>query len=90
MMLAGWLNRHQQDVIEYLKEEHLEVCLEDISASSWLQPAEDGGVTVAFGKPLLGTSTDCVAVVPRGTVCDYLMNECAYRLGVPVASFDVL
>ena len=22
MMLAGWLNRHQQDVIEYLKEEN--------------------------------------------------------------------
>ena len=22
MMLAGWLNRHQQDVIEYLREEN--------------------------------------------------------------------
>ena len=22
MMLAGWLNRHHQDVIEYLKEEN--------------------------------------------------------------------
>ncbi len=22
MMMAGWLNRHQQDVIEYLKEEN--------------------------------------------------------------------
>ena len=22
MMLAGWVNRHQQDVIEYLKEEN--------------------------------------------------------------------
>jgi hypothetical protein len=22
MMLAGWLDRHQQDVIEYLKEEN--------------------------------------------------------------------
>ena len=22
MMLAGWLNRHQQDVIEFLKEEN--------------------------------------------------------------------
>ena len=22
VMMAGWLNRHQQDVIEYLKEEN--------------------------------------------------------------------
>ncbi len=22
MMLAGWMNRHQQDVIEYLREEN--------------------------------------------------------------------
>ena len=31
MMLAGWLNRHQQDVIEFLKDENkilrlVEVC----------------------------------------------------------------
>jgi hypothetical protein len=26
LALAGWINRHQQDVIEYLKEENRVVC----------------------------------------------------------------
>jgi len=26
VVLAGWINRHQQDVIEYLKEEYRIVC----------------------------------------------------------------
>jgi hypothetical protein len=47
--LAGYVDRHQQDVIEYSNEEHLEVCLEGVYASGQFQPAEDGGVIVANG-----------------------------------------
>jgi len=41
MMLAGWLNRHQQDVIEYLKEEN-KILREKLGTKRILTPGQEG------------------------------------------------
>ena len=46
MMLAGWINRHQQDVIEYLKEEN-KILRENPQNSA---PENSGNLCVASSR----------------------------------------